>query len=101
MIDPSDNWLRGWGGWSYLDKNEEEFYKIIMDTIKFRRSELGYTQEKVSYMIGGDVKHYGKLENCVKYPSPYTLYKILKALEIDSNELDIKLKLSIKLNMPE
>ena len=55
--------------------------------IKNFRKEKSYTQEKLSEILNIDVSGLSKIENGKCFPSTETLFKLIKILEINPNEL--------------
>ena len=66
---------------------EKEFRKIIGESIRKLRTNKKYSTEKLAGLSDIDYTSLNQIENGKQNPKSYTLYKILRALDIDIMEL--------------
>lgn len=60
----------------------DSIYKEMGKRMRTARTNLGFTQEQVSEMVGIEPPYYGQLERGKKVPSLQTLIKIGKCLKV-------------------
>lgn len=72
----------------YMDANELKFRKLLGARIQELRQARNLTQPQLAAAIGfKDYQSIGRIENGRVTASVYTIYQILKALEVNPNEL--------------
>lgn len=66
---------------------EIEFKKIVGDAIRKLRTSKKYSTEKLAELSNTDYSSVNQIENYKQNPKSYTLYKILRALDVDLMQL--------------
>jgi len=67
--------------------SKKEFTQRLAKRIKELREAKGMSQEELAYRAGLYRTYIGHIENARYSPSAYVVYKIAKALKINSSEL--------------
>ncbi len=65
---------------------ESYFYRNIARKVKFYREKHGLTQEKLSEILGLNLKYIGHIERCERFVSNRTLIKLMELWKIPPKE---------------
>lgn len=63
--------------------NADHLLKALGDELRFRRAEIGFSQEELAYRAGVNRTYVAKLELAKNQPTLQILYKLAIALEVD------------------
>ena len=66
--------------------NADHLLKALGDELRFRRSELGISQEELAHRACVNRTYVAKLELAKNQPTLQTLYKLAFALEVDLSQ---------------
>lgn len=71
-----------------------ELRKILADNVKFYRSQLKISQEKLAERCNLSTNYVGSIESRARRVNIDTIEKLAKGLQIDPSELLVKRKLN-------
>lgn len=66
--------------------NADHLLKALGDELRFRRSELGLSQEELAHRAGVNRTYVAKLELAKNQPTLQILYKLAFALDVDLSQ---------------
>lgn len=66
--------------------NADHLLKALGDELRFRRAEIGFSQEELAHRAGVNRTYVAKLELAKNQPTLQILYKLTVALEVDLPE---------------
>lgn len=65
---------------------EDYYYKNVAKKIRFYREKNSITQEKLSDIIGKNIKYIGHIERCERYISNKMLIKLIEYFKIQPED---------------
>ncbi len=85
-------WCKVLRRWNLLFVIEEQIIKAFGRVLKESREAKGLSQEALAHAIESHATHISRLENGHKQPTLITLLKIAKELEMEPEEMIVKVK---------